>query len=195
MVIVSVVLVVGPRRGEIVDWVAEFGAVAPLVGVLVYAILSVVLVPGSLLSVAAGVLFGPLLGTVVAVVGGLVAASVTFGLSRTVLRGPVQRLTGRWREKLDGWVARYGTLGFAYARVVPLVPYGAVNYAGGLTAVRYREFIAGSSLGLVPGAFAYAALGGTVGDPTSPAFFAALALLVGVIIAGPLLQRGLRTEE
>lgn len=194
-VAVVVAVTLAPRRSEVVHLVEQFGVYAPAAGIVAYALFSVLLVPGSLLSVAAGYVFGPFIGTVVTVVGGLIGATLSFAVTRTVAREPVRRLTGDRRERFDAWLERHGAMTFAYVRLVPGVPYQLVNYVGGLTSVSTRQYIAGTALGLIPGGFAYAALGGTIDDPTSPGFIGAVLLLLTVLAVGPLLQRRLGPQE
>lgn len=190
----AVVLLVAPHEEEIAEAVEGFGAAAPIAGIVVYAVLSSLVVPGSLLSIAAGVIFGPLMGTVVAVVGGFIGAMISFYVARFVLQDTVQRLSGERLQKLDGWVADYGILAFAYVRIIPAMPYSVVNFGAGASSVRTRDYALGSALGLVPGGFAYAAFGGTITDPTSPAFLGAVGLLVAVLVAGLIAQRRLGPE-
>jgi uncharacterized membrane protein YdjX (TVP38/TMEM64 family) len=187
----AVVLLVGPREEELTRAVEGFGAAAPVAGIVVYAVLSSLVVPGSILSIAAGVMFGPLMGTLVAVAGGFIGAMVSFYVARFVFHERVQRLSGERLSRLDEWVADYGVLAFAYVRIIPAMPYSVVNFAAGASSVRTRDYALGSALGLVPGGFAYAAFGGTVMDPTSPEFAAAVALLVAVLVAGFVAQRRL----
>jgi uncharacterized membrane protein YdjX (TVP38/TMEM64 family) len=190
----AVMLLVVPLEEEIAETVEGFGAAAPIAGIVVYAVLSSLIVPGSLLSVAAGVLFGPLMGTVVAVVGGFLGAMISFYAARFVLQDTVQRLSGERLGKLDDWVADYGILAFAYVRIIPAMPYSVVNFGAGASSVRTRDYALGSALGLIPGGFAYAAFGGTIAEPTSPAFVGAVLLLVAVLVAGLVAQKRLGPE-
>ena len=76
-----------------------------------------------------------------------------------------------------------------YLRLFPIVPFNALNYAAGVTAVTRRDYVVGTAIGIVPGAFAYAALGGSIDDPTSPAFLGAVGLVVALAVAAPLVNR------
>ena len=80
-----------------------------------------------------------------------------------------------------------------YARIAPGMPYTLVNYAAGLTSIRLGVFAGATALGAAPRAFAYTALGGSLGDLRSPAAIVALVVLVGMALAGAvLLRRDLR---
>lgn len=182
-------VVVGPRRAAIVALVGELGVLAPVAGVLVYAAFTLLLVPGVVLTVSAGVLFGPWLGTLVAFLGGAIGATAAFALSRTLGREQVRRLASGYSEQVDEWTRRHGALALAFVRVFPLVPYNVVNYAAGVSAISARDYVLGTLLGLGPGAFIYATFGGYIDEPTSPPFIGAVALIVLVAAGGPLLKR------
>jgi uncharacterized membrane protein YdjX (TVP38/TMEM64 family) len=76
-----------------------------------------------------------------------------------------------------------------YARITPGVPYSLVNYAAGLSPVSLRAFAAATALGCAPRAFAYTALGGSLGDLRSPEAIAAIIVLVAMGLAGAVLAR------
>jgi uncharacterized membrane protein YdjX (TVP38/TMEM64 family) len=73
-------------------------------------------------------------------------------------------------------------------------PFNALNYAAGVTALRTRDYVLGTAIGIIPGTFAYAALGSSLDDPTSPQFLAALGLIVLLAVLAPLINRRLRAS-
>ena len=75
------------------------------------------------------------------------------------------------------------------SRIVPLLPYGLVNYSAGLTHLTYRDMALGTVIGAAPKVFAYTALGGSLGNLTSPEAITAIALLVILGIAGAVFVR------
>jgi uncharacterized membrane protein YdjX (TVP38/TMEM64 family) len=90
---------------------------------------------------------------------------------------------------LRAWVGARGFLSVLYARIAPGVPYNLVNYAAGLTPILLRSFVAATAIGVAPRAFAYTALGGSLGDLTSPEALIAVGVLVAMAIGGALLAR------
>lgn len=168
------------------------GAWGPLLFVLVYAVLTVLLVPGSPLTVAAGVLFGPYLGTGLVVLGATLGATGAFLWGRRLGRRAVARLTGDRFERVDDWLHDRGMLAVLYVRLVPVLPFNLLNPMAGVTDITLRDFVVGTAIGIVPGTFAYAALGGSFDDPTSPTFLAAVALLVVLAVGAPLVDRRVR---
>jgi uncharacterized membrane protein YdjX (TVP38/TMEM64 family) len=124
---------------------------------------TVLLVPGSLLTIGAGLLFGIVRGTVCVFVAATVGATAAFFLARTVARGPVQR-----RIEADPRFARIdraiGSQGFRLVlllRLSPIFPFNLLNYALGLTAVRPRDYIV-ASVGMLPGTLLYVYAGSLV---------------------------------
>lgn len=185
----------GPSQGDIQATVDDAGPLAPLAFVALYAVLTVLLVPGAFVTAAAGALFGTVLGTLLAVVGATLGAIAAFFIARRLGREQVEQIAGRRIGAVDGWLRRRGLLAVLYLRLIPLVPFSALNYAAGVTAVRPRDYVLGTVVGIVPGAFAYAALGGSLSDPTSPQFVAAVALVVVLAVGAPLVDRLLRRRE
>lgn len=171
------------------DVVDRAGPWGPLLFVLAYALATSLLVPGSPLTVAAGVLFGPFLGTLWAVLGATLGATAAFLWGRRLGRGAVAELAGDGFARLDRWLTGRGLLAVLYVRLVPLVPFNLTNPAAGVTGIALRDFVLATAVGIVPGTFAYAALGGSFDDLTSPTFLSAVALLVLLAVAAPLVDR------
>ncbi|MDP9023733.1 MAG: TVP38/TMEM64 family protein [Actinomycetota bacterium] len=188
----AVLLIGGPSREGVQRFVESAGMAAPLVYVVLYAGLTVLLVPGAVLTIAGGVLFGTAAGTALAVVGASLGAAAAFAVGRRLGRDQVERMAGKRLGRLDRWLERRGFLAVLYLRLFPVVPFNALNYLAGVTGLRTRDYLLATMVGIVPGAFAYAALGGSFDDPTAPEFIAAVSLLIVLVIGGPFFNRYLR---
>jgi uncharacterized membrane protein YdjX (TVP38/TMEM64 family) len=175
--------------GRVRDWVDGYGAAGPLVFIAVSASLTVVLFPGPVLAAASGLLFGTALGTPVSIVSATLGAALAFSLSRWWAHDAVVALAGPRLAALRAWVGRRGFLTVLYARIAPGVPYTLVNYAAGLTPVALRSFVAATAIGVAPRAFAYTALGGSLGNLRSPEAYVAVAVLVLMALVGLVLGR------
>ena len=171
------------------SWVDGFGAAGPLVFIAVSATLTVVLFPGPVLAAASGLLFGTALGTPVSIASATLGAALAFSLSRWWAHDAVVALAGRRVVALRAWVGRRGFLTVLYARIAPGVPYTLVNYAAGMTPIALRSFVAATAIGVAPRAFAYTALGGSLGNLGSPEALAAVAVLVTMALVGVVLAR------
>jgi uncharacterized membrane protein YdjX (TVP38/TMEM64 family) len=118
-----------------------------------------VLLPSTPLNISGGVLFGPWLGIVWTSVGAIVAAAIAFGFSRTIGR-PVmaKRLAGRW-QTMDAEIQRGGLFYMFAIRLIPVMPYGIVNFAAGLTSIRFKDYFIGTTLGTVPSVLPFVLIG------------------------------------
>ena len=166
------------------DRVDALGAAGPLLFIPLSACLTVALFPGPLLAGASGLLFGTALGTPVSIVSATLGATLAFGLSRSWAHDAVRELAGPRLNALRAWVGRRGFLSVLYARIAPGVPYSLVNYAAGLTPILLRSFVAATAIGVAPRAFAYTALGGSLGDLGSPEAIVAVVVLVLMALVG-----------
>jgi uncharacterized membrane protein YdjX (TVP38/TMEM64 family) len=169
------------------DRVDSLGAAGPLLFIPISACLTVALFPGPLLAGASGLLFGTALGTPVSIVSATLGATLAFCLARWWAHDAVQELAGPRLNALRAWVGRRGFLSVLYARIAPGVPYSLVNYAAGLTPILLRSFVAATAIGVAPRAFAYTALGGSLGDLRSPEAIVAVIVLVVMAAVGALL--------
>jgi uncharacterized membrane protein YdjX (TVP38/TMEM64 family) len=161
------------------DWIDGYGVAGPLVFIVVSSALTVVMFPGPLLAGASGLLFGTALGTPVAIVAATCGASLAFSVSRWWAHDAVAETIEHHSRlgALRRWVGERGFQSVLLARIAPGVPYNLVNYAAGLTTVPLRVFAAATALGVAPRAFAYTALGGSIGNLGSPEAIVAISLL------------------
>jgi uncharacterized membrane protein YdjX (TVP38/TMEM64 family) len=194
-VAVALAIVAASFHDDVTEAVRDVGPAAPLAFVVLYVVLTLALAPGSALTIAGGVLFGPLVGGALSVIGGAIGATLSFLAGRRLGRSDVEELAGDRAKTLDRWLRHNAILAIAVVRIVPGVPYSLLNYAAGVTGMRTRDYVVGSTLGLVPGAFVYATVGGTVTDPLSLEFAGALALVAVFLTVGALLNKRLAPRE
>jgi uncharacterized membrane protein YdjX (TVP38/TMEM64 family) len=148
-----------PDARELQRWAAGGGVWLPAVFIAGYAAASLLLLPKNVLSVAAGLVFGLPAGTLLVWFAALIGAAASFWLGRRLGRKGVTRIAGRHLERLDTLVTRHGVLAVLVARLIPVVPFTAVNYGSGLTAVAFPAYLAATAVGIVPGTVAYVAVG------------------------------------
>ncbi len=140
-------------------WVQGAGAAAPLAFVALYALGTVLFLPGSVLTLAGGALFGPVWGTLYNLTGATLGATLAFLASRYLASDWVARRAGpRLRRLMDG-VEAEGWRFVAFVRLVPLFPFNLLNYALGLTRIRLVHYVLASWVFMLPGAMAYTWLG------------------------------------
>lgn len=146
-----------------------------------YAALALIPCPKALLTAAGGALFGLWAGAGLALAAALVGAVISFGLGRLLGREAVDRLIRGRLARVDALLADHGLSAILIVRLVPLVPFIAINYASGLSGVRFRHYVLGSAVGMVPGSLAYAALGAY---GTHPWGLAAAGSALVILVAG-----------
>ena len=154
-----------PLREALGEFLGRFrGSVwGAVVFAAVYAV-ACLIIPGSLITLASGSLFGVVVGTVVVSLASVTGASIAFWLGRTLARGLIEkRLAGNARFRaLDQAVAAGGFKIVLLTRLSPLFPFTIINYAFGLTKVRFRDYVLASWIGMLPGTVMYVYLGSTV---------------------------------
>jgi len=136
-----------------------FGRWAPILFVLLYVLATVLFVPGSVLTVAGGALFGPVAGTLWNLIGATLGAALAFMIARYVVSDWVAARSGERLGRLMRGVEEEGWRFVAFVRLVPLFPFNLMNYAFGLTRIRLREYVLASLVCMAPGAMAYTYLG------------------------------------
>lgn len=192
----TVALVLGPPDVTAMRArVEEAGAWGPVLFVALYLGLSLIPCPKALLTAAGGALFGLVPGAALALLAALAGAVISFGLGRLLGREAVDRLTRGRLAQVDALLRDHGLAAVLVVRLVPLVPFIAINYAAGLTGLRLRHFVVGSAVGMIPGSLAYAALGAYGTDPWGLAI--AITALVALVAGGSWWARRLvsRGEE
>lgn len=177
------------------ELVAGYGAYAPFVYIGLYAVATMLAIPGAVLTLAGGILFGPLIGTVATVIGATIGATGSFLLVRLFRRGGVtstRPATSRWQQVVanyDERLSRSGLLTMLILRLMPVVPFNALNYALGFTSVRTRDYVLATVFGITPGTFAYVYFGDALAMLTPLHLAGAVVLLGGVVLLGKYLQR------
>jgi uncharacterized membrane protein YdjX (TVP38/TMEM64 family) len=142
-------------------WVERFGPAAPLVYGLAYVLAVVLVVPGSPLTIGAGVAFGLGLGTLVVALSATTGAALAFLIARYFARSRVERwLEGRPKiHAVDRAVAQQGWKVVALTRLSPVFPFNVQNYFYGLTAVRFWPYTVTSAFTMLPGTLLYVYIG------------------------------------
>lgn len=148
-------------------WIESLGFWGPLVFILGYAIATVAFIPGSLLTLAAGAIFGLVTGTVYVFFGATLGATGAFLIARYLARSAIERQLAKYPRfaAVDRAVGTEGRKIVFLLRLSPVFPFVYLNYGLGLTRVRLADYLV-ASLGMIPGTLLYVYLGKAVGDLT-----------------------------
>ena len=165
VLLVSIGRQVGGRLPQFAEWVDGLGVWGPAVFIAGYAGATVAFVPGSVLTLTAGAIFGLARGIAYVMVGATIGASLAFLLGRYLARGAIeQRLEGDSRfAAIDSAVGREGLKIVLLLRLSPVFPFNLLNYALGLTNVRFVDYFI-ACLGMIPGTLVYIYYGKLAGD-------------------------------
>ncbi len=144
---------------ELQGWMQDAGVAAPLIFMALYAVATVFFLPGSVLTIAGGALFGPVWGTFYSLTGATLGATLAFLVARYLASDWVTRKAGGRLKQLIEGVEAEGWRFIAFVRLVPLFPFNLLNYALGLTRIRLSHFIVTSYICMLPGAIAFTYLG------------------------------------
>jgi len=140
-------------------WIQDAGIWAPLLFIAVYAVAAVLFLPGTLLTLAGGALFGPVLGTLYNLTGATIGATLAFLIARYLASDWIAERTGGRLKQLINGVEDEGWRFVAFTRLVPLFPFNLLNYALGLTRIKLSHYLLATYTCMLPGAMAYTYLG------------------------------------
>ncbi len=137
-------------------WISGFGPWGPIAYILIYSIAPALLFPGTPLTIAGGIIFGPVAGSVYTAIGATIGASVAFLISRYMARELVARLLkdSKWNA-LDQEVKKQGWRIVAFTRLIPLFPFNFLNYAFGLTSIKFSHYVLASFIFMLPAIIAF----------------------------------------
>ena len=208
VVIVALVLA-GKRLAVLVPQFAEYinslGAIGAVVFVLGYVLACIAFVPASILTLAAGAIFGLAKGIALVFVAAMLGATAAFLIARYVARGAIEKrvVNNEKFAALDAAIGAQGRRIVFLLRLSPVFPFSLLNYALGLTRVTFADYIIGS-IGMLPGTVLYVYYGRLVGDvaalaggvkaPKDAGYYAVLILgLVATVVVTTIVTRTART--
>lgn len=157
----ATVLPVFPWFIRLFEYIAGLGPWGPVALAGFYVISCVLLIPASIPTLAAGVLFGVVKGSIVAMIGGTAGAAAAYWVGRLMARDWVARRIARSRRftALDNAVDEHGLKVVALSRLSPIAPYAILNYVFGLTKVPFWKYLLGTVIGVMPGMILYVYVG------------------------------------
>lgn len=197
IIFISAKLGVGDKLGDLHVWIRSLGVLGPLAFMVIYAAATVAALPGSALSIAAGALFGPVLGVITVIFSATLGASLAFLVSRYFARSSIEKwLEGSEKfRKLDELTARHGDIMVAITRLVPLFPFNLLNYGFGLTSVTFRTYVVWSFVCMLPGTILYVVGSAAVAEALREGKVPWLLIVVVVLILGIIIVLGRQARK
>ncbi|HEY5991868.1 MAG TPA: TVP38/TMEM64 family protein [Candidatus Udaeobacter sp.] len=143
------------------NWVGQMGVAGIFVFIIVYAVATVLLAPGSVLTIGAGFVFGLWKGFLAVSVGATLGASLAFLVARFIARDKVEAIARRNEKfrKIDNAIGKQGAKLIFLLRLSPVIPFNLSNYFYGLTGVKFWPYVLASWSGMMPGTFLYVYIG------------------------------------
>jgi uncharacterized membrane protein YdjX (TVP38/TMEM64 family) len=188
ILIAIVVWVPLPSAVQMRDWAGSAGPWLPLVFLAAHIVVTVFPFPRTAFTLAAGLMFGSVLGAGLAVLASTLSAVIALLLVRAV-GWQLNRLVSHPAvDTLDARLQRRGWPAIVSLRLIPAVPFAVVNYAAGASAVRLLPYTVGTFVGLLPGTLAVVVFGDALTGHVNPLLFGFSALTAGVGIGGMILE-------
>ncbi len=194
---IAIYILGGIDPDQIQKGLQQAGPWAPVVYIMIYTVATLFVLPSTALNLTGGAIFGPWWGTLWTSIAAVIAAVVAFAFTRTVGQKIVaQRLAGYW-QGMDAELRQGGVFYLFAIRLLPIIPYGLVNFAAGLTSVRFKDYLIGTALGTLPGVLPFVFLGSSglkalrTGDILP--LFGALSL-IGLLVGGATWYRRRRRD-
>jgi phospholipase D1/2 len=154
---------------------------APLIVVGVFIVGGLIVFPLTLLITATAVVFDPLPAIAISLTGSLANAITLHAIGRLVMRDTVIHAFGAAVDKLRGMLTRSGIVAVATIRMLPIAPFTLVNLAAGASDVRFRDYVIGTLLGILPGTIALTAFGRQLREIVEQPTFKNVGLLALVV--------------
>lgn len=169
---------------DALQWVDDLGAIAPIAFMLIYVVATVAFLPGSVLTLGAGVLFGIVKGSIFVFFGATIGATLAFLVGRYLARGWIsKKIAGNEKfSAIDRAVGKEGFKIVLLTRLSPIFPFNLLNYGMGVTGVSLKDYVL-ASVGMIPGTIMYVYIGSLAGS---------LATIGGETQANPIAQWAIR---
>lgn len=151
---------------DVLAWISGLGPLAGIIFIVIYIAATVLFLPGSILTLGAGVVFGVIKGSIAVSIASTLGATAAFLIGRYLARGWVSKKISD-NEKfrvIDEAVAREGWKIVLLTRLSPVFPFNMLNYAFGLTKVSLKHYFWASWIGMLPGTVMYVYIGSLAGD-------------------------------
>jgi uncharacterized membrane protein YdjX (TVP38/TMEM64 family) len=186
------------EREQLRGWIEDLGLWGPLIYILLYSITPSLFLPGMPMTVAAGLAFGPFYGTIFAITGATIGASLAFLVARYFAREQVANLLSKRLAAIDEGVKKKGWVFVAITRLIPLFPFNMLNYAFGLTSIRFSHYVLASFVFMLPGTTAYVVFSSSLLDlikgRVSMEFVAGVALVL-IVSLFPVFYRSIQKKR
>lgn len=173
----------GLKIHKVLKYLEDIGPIAMLVYLAFFIVKPFfIVIPSNVIAIGAGIVFGPVKGFLLTMVGFWISGTVAFNISRFLGKDFVESIIGNKLMKLDNNMGKNGFKILLLLRLPPVLPYDPLSYACGLTKIKYWDFIIASVLGVVPETICYSIIGREAHNPASPKFIIPIVVLILAVV-------------
>lgn len=173
---------------QIKEYVCSFGALAPIIYIIMFTLVPLTFFPDSVLAIAGGMCFGLLGGSMYTMIGALCGGTLSFYISRLIGKNFIMTVLKKDLGELSNSIEEKGFLIVLMLRLIPLFPFDVISYSAGLSKIKYKDFFSATLLGTIPGIFVFTNIGDKAAEIGSLGFYISISLLVLLFIASGMLK-------
>lgn len=156
---IGIAMIVEIDRQQLYSWLETKGIYAPIIYLVFYTIATLLILPSTPLNLMGGAIFGIWWGSLWTTLAALIAAIMAFIFSRTVGQKFISQKLGKRWQAVDAEISQGGLLYMFAIRLLPIIPYGIVNFTAGLTSIKFQDYLLGTLLGTLPGVLPFVMIG------------------------------------
>lgn len=171
------------------EFINGFGAYAPLIYIILFAIVPLTFFPDSVLAISSGLIFGLAKGALYTMIGAFLGGTLAFFISRTLKKDFIDVITKGKYDKFHSKIEINGFFTVLILRLIPLFPFDIISYGAGLSKVIYRDFIIGTLIGIIPGVLVFVNIGASSVQMDSIRFYISISMLIGLFLLSFVLKK------
>lgn len=170
-------------------YIKSYGMVAPIIYIVMFTFVPLTLFPDSILAISGGMVFGMIPGTLYTIIGALFGAVLSFYISRILGRSVVSNIVKNKGRYFEEGVEKKGFILILILRLIPLIPFDVISYLAGLSKIKFKDFILGTAIGIIPGILIFINIGDKSLNFKSIEFIISLILLIGLIVISLIIKK------
>ncbi len=180
------------HRETLLAWVADYGALAPVLFILIYAVATALSIPGGvILTITGGFLFGTWLGGFCVIIGATLGAAAIFLIAKTSLGDALRAKAGPWLKRMEEGFRENALSYLLFLRLIPVFPFWLVNLVPAFLGVGLTTFVIGTFFGIIPGSLVFSSVGNGLGAVFDEGGTPDLGIIFKPSILGPIVALGL----
>lgn len=185
----------GNSPKDIEDFVKSYGPLAPVIYIIMFALVPLTLFPDSILAITGGMLFGLMEGYIYTTIGAMIGGSISFYISKILGRDFIKSIAKNKLDKLEKIIEDKGFSIIILLRLIPLFPFDIISYGAGLTSIKYKDFLLATLIGTIPGILVFTNIGAQWVNIGKSSFYISIAMLIGLVVISIFLKKGFLNKE